>query len=116
VKFFKRGENLVVGCSALKQEYREFIARDIPITWVYLKGSAELIRSRLKHRSSHFMKASMLASQFEVLEEPSEAIVIDVSPPPRAIVEEILARLRKPGPIPEPGAANQNAQNRHAQG
>jgi gluconokinase len=115
LKFSKRGENLVVGCSALKQEYREFIARDIPITWVYLKGSAELIRSRLKHRSSHFMKVSMLASQFEVLEEPSEAIVIDVSPPPRAIVEEILARLRKVGPIPEPGAAHQNAQNRQAQ-
>ena len=71
LKFSKRGENLVIGCSALKQEYREFIARDIPITWVYLKGSAELIRSRLKHRSSHFMKAYMLASQFDVLEEPS---------------------------------------------
>ena len=115
LKFPKRGENLVVGCSALKQEYREFIARDIPITWVYLKGSAELIRSRLKHRSSHFMKVSMLASQFEVLEEPSDAIVVDVSPPPSAIVEEILARLQKTGPILEPGAANQNAQNRDAQ-
>jgi gluconokinase len=115
LRFSKRGENLVVGCSALKQEYREFIARDVPITWVYLKGSAELIRSRLKHRSSHFMKAYMLASQFEVLEEPSDAIVVDVSPPPSAIVEEILARLRKPGPIPAPGAANENAQNRNAQ-
>ena len=115
LKFSKRGENLVVACSALKQEYREFIARDIPITWVYLKGSAELIRSRLKHRSSHFMKVSMLASQFEVLEEPAGAIVVDVSPPPSAIVEEILARLRKPGPILEPDAANQNVQNRHVQ-
>jgi gluconokinase len=115
LKFSKRGENLVVACSALKQEYREFIARDIPITWVYLKCSAELIRSRLKDRSSHFMKVSMLASQFEVLEEPSDAIVVDVSPPPSAIVEEILARLRKPGPILEPSAANQNAQDKHAQ-
>jgi gluconokinase len=45
LKFFKRGENLVVACSALKQQYREFLAEGIPITWVYLKGSAELIRA-----------------------------------------------------------------------
>ena len=29
LKFFARGENLVVGCSALKQQYREFLAEGI---------------------------------------------------------------------------------------
>jgi gluconokinase len=40
------------------------------------------------------MKANMLASQFEALEEPSDAIVADVSQPPAAIVEHILAELK----------------------
>jgi gluconokinase len=90
---FERGENLVVACSALKQQYRGVLADGVPIIWVYLKGSAALIRSRLKHRPTHFMKADLLNSQFETLEEPSDAVVIDISSPPGAIVAQILARL-----------------------
>jgi len=87
---FTRGQCLVVGCSALKRSYRTVLAEGIPITWVYLKGSAGLIRSRLLHRTGHYMKADMLASQFEALEEPSDALVVDISQSPRAIVEQIL--------------------------
>ena len=36
---FERGQDLVVGCSALKQRYRPVLAKGVPITWVYLKGS-----------------------------------------------------------------------------
>ena len=42
------------------------------------------------------MKADMLASQFDALEEPSDALIVDVSPPPDAIVEQILTDLRRP--------------------
>ena len=42
------------------------------------------------------MKADMLASQFDALEEPSDALIVDVSPPPDAIVEQILTELRRP--------------------
>ena len=38
----------------------------------------------------------MLASQFEALEEPSDALILDVSQSPAAIVEQILAELRAP--------------------
>ena len=93
---FRQGESLVVGCSALKRSYRTVLADGIPITWVYLKGSPALIRSRLQPRSGHYMKADMLASQFDALEEPSDALVVDVSPPPDAIVEQILTELRRP--------------------
>ena len=89
----ERGQALVVGCSALKQEYRNVLAEGVPITWVYLRGSLELIRARLKQRQGHFMKADMLESQFAALEEPTDAIVVDLSAPPGAIVREILARL-----------------------
>jgi gluconokinase len=93
---FERSRDLVVGCSALKQQYRRVLAEGVSITWVYLKGSAELIRSRVRHRPSHFMKADMLASQFDALEEPDDAVVVDVSAPPSAIVEQILAQLHRP--------------------
>jgi gluconokinase len=92
---FARGKCLVVGCSALKRSYRMVLAEGVPITWVYLKGSAALIRSRLQHRSGHYMKADMLVSQFEALEEPSDALVVDISQPPRTIVEQIVVELRR---------------------
>ena len=110
LKFSTGGKNLVVACSALEQKYREFLAEGIPITWVYLKGSAELIRSRMKHRPKHFMKADMLASQFAALEEPSDAIVVDISQPSSAIVAQILARLRRPQPTLQNDAATQEAE------
>lgn len=110
LKFFERREDLVVACSALERNYREVLAEGIPITWVYLKGSAELIRSRMKHRPRHFMKAAMLPSQFAALEEPSDAIVVDISQPSSAIVAQILARLRRPQPTLQNDAATQEAQ------
>jgi len=114
LKFFKRGENLVAVCSALKQEYREFLAEGIPIHWIYLKGSAELSRSRMKHRPRHFMKADMLPSQFDEMEEPSDAIVVDISPPPSAIVAQILTQLRSPRSKLQGRAATEDAQRRRA--
>jgi len=96
---FTAGQSLVVACSALKQSYRARLAEGLPVTWVYLKGSADLIRSRLQHRAHHFMKANMLASQFDVLEEPSDAIIVDIVQPPDAIVERILAGVSSSGAI-----------------
>lgn len=90
---FERGRSLVVGCSALRESYRTALSEGLPVTWVYLKGSAELIRSRLLHRAGHFMATTMLDSQFDTLEEPHDAIVVDISLPPRVIVEHLLASL-----------------------
>ena len=88
-----RDESLVVACSALRQSYRDYLADGIPITWVYLKGPEELIQSRLEHRTGHFAKAELLASQVVALEEPSDAIVADVAMPATEIVERIILRL-----------------------
>jgi gluconokinase len=62
----------------------------VPITWVYLQASKDLIRSRLAQRTSHFMKADLLDSQFKILEEPAEAIVVDASERPDIIVNQVL--------------------------
>ena len=96
LEVFKRGQDLVVACSALKQQYRTLLAKDVPITGVYLKGSPALIRARLEHRPSHFMKAGMLASQFDALDEPADALVVDISASPDAIVEHILSQVGAP--------------------
>lgn len=89
---------LVLACSALKLAYRQQLRGAGPsITFVYLKGSAEVIEKRLAHRSGHFMTAKMLRSQFDALEEPADAIVVDVELPTErqvAIVVEALAARR----------------------
>ena len=93
----RRGGHLVVACSALKASYRRTLDAGLPVTWVYLKGAAPLIEARLEERDDHFMKAGMLASQLEALEEPEHAIVAAVSRPVSAIVADILASLGESG-------------------
>ncbi len=57
---------------------------------VYLKGSYEFIANRLRSRKGHFADEHILAGQFADLEEPTNAIVVDVAPPPDKIVDEIV--------------------------
>lgn len=84
----------VLACSALKRTYRESLGVGrTGIALVYLKGSFELIRERLLQRTDHFMKDSMLASQFAALEEPTDAIVVDAAKSPDDIVRAILTAL-----------------------
>jgi gluconokinase len=92
---YRNGGNLVVACSALKSSYRTLLASRTPVIWVYLKGNQDSIRARLEQRREHFAKANMLASQFAILEEPANAIVVDVSLPPQEMVNQVLAQLRR---------------------
>jgi gluconokinase len=85
--------NLVLACSALKQRYRELLFRGVTVRLVYLKGSYELIDERLRMRKGHFADDKILAAQFADLEEPTDAVVVDIHPDPERIVDEICARL-----------------------
>lgn len=79
----------VLACSALKDEYRERLFQGIEEPWVvYLRVSPLLAAARLAHRKEHFMPPSLIASQFEVLEEPEGERVITV--PADAEPETIL--------------------------
>lgn len=83
----------VLACSALKESYRKVIVgKDRNTTIVYLRGSPEFIATRLADRTDHFMPNDLLRSQFDDLEEPEDAIVIEISQNTRAIVNEILER------------------------
>jgi gluconokinase len=88
-------EQAVLACSALKEAYRQRLARGIErIEWVYLKGDLELIRSRLGQRRHRYMPSSLLESQFAALEAPLRAITIDVSADVASCVAAIAVRLR----------------------
>jgi gluconokinase len=88
------GRTVVLACSALKQRYRDILKAGRPgVRFVYLKGDADLIRSRLQHRRGHYMPASLLESQFAALEEPTDAITVGVEGTPDAIVAEICKAL-----------------------
>jgi gluconokinase len=85
----------VIACSALKQSYRDLLIVDASeVKLVYLKGSPALIAQRLAQRAGHFFDPRLLQSQFDTLEEPADAIVVDISGPPEQIAAAIRARLR----------------------
>lgn len=87
-----QGRPGVLACSALKERYRRVLLAGNPgVQLVHLKGSYKLIWSRMNARADHYMKPHMLRSQFEALEEPANALVVDISLPVEEIVERILA-------------------------
>jgi len=87
------GKNAVLACSALKHTYREIMQLSPEVKFVYLKGNPSLLQQRLHSRVGHFMTEQMLASQLAVLEEPDNAMVVDVDCSPAEIVAKIWASL-----------------------
>ena len=85
----------VIACSALKQKYRDILSSDIKskIKWVFLSGSFNEVFIRANSRKDHFMPSDLLKSQFDILEEPQDAIKIDISLTPNGIVEVIKKQL-----------------------
>src|SRR5258708_28500658 len=71
--------NVVLACSALKRSYRELLQINSNVKLVYLKGSFELFRERLRARKGHYAGAEILAGQFAALEERTNAIIIDAA-------------------------------------
>jgi gluconokinase len=93
VRQLAEGRNVVLACSALRRSYREQLLRGLDCKLVYLRGSYSLLSRRLGERRGHFAGEKILADQFAVLEEPGEAIVVDVEGRPEAIVAEVRRRL-----------------------
>jgi gluconokinase len=89
-----RGENAVVTCSALKENYRAQLVTDpARVKLVHLTGDPALLASRIAGRTDHFMKPGMLASQLAALEPPRDALTVDVAAAPEKIVAEIRRAL-----------------------
>ena len=85
----------VAACSALKRRYRALLRSGAPaLRLVHLTGDPALLAERLRRRSGHYMPASLLQSQLDILEPPQAdeaAITLDVTAAP----EQVLASLRQ---------------------
>ncbi len=86
------GSSGVLACSALKESYRQRLRRG-RVKFIYLKGNYETIWARMLHRSEHFMNPALLQSQFATLEEPADALTLNIELPPEGIVQEIMESL-----------------------
>jgi len=90
----QKSRSCIFACSALKSSYRSRLKGESgEVRFMYLRGGYDLILKRLESRSGHFMKSTMLASQFEILEEPRHALRIEVDEAPGKIVEKIIHQL-----------------------
>ena len=92
-QWLAENRNVVLACSALKASYRELLWHSGEVKLVYLKGTYQLISDRLRARHGHFTGEQILASQFAALEEPTDAVTVDISASPEQIVDEICRRL-----------------------
>lgn len=89
----------IIVCSALKKKYRDQI-RDgnSNIKFLFLHGSYDVILERMRQRKGHYMKESMLKSQFETLEVPGadepDVIPIDINASFDEVVERCIQALQ----------------------
>ncbi|WP_246677886.1 gluconokinase [Mesorhizobium sp. B2-7-2] len=89
---------VIVGCSALKRAYRDFITEQAgaPVLFIYLDGSRELISKRMHERTGHFMPTSLLDSQFATLEVPGKdenVMAVAIHAPLDEIVADITTKF-----------------------
>lgn len=99
------GTGLVLACSALKKAYRDILAGEHDelsshgdrtngkTIFVYLKVDYKTLEKRLARRHHEFMNPTLLKSQFDTLEEPTDAIVVDSSQSLAATVKDIVAEI-----------------------
>jgi gluconokinase len=84
----------ILACSALKAQYRQILqGGSSEVVFIHLKGDYDCIQNRVQQRTGHFMNPNLLRSQFDTLEEPQDALTIDVALNPEAMVEEILQKI-----------------------
>jgi gluconokinase len=93
----KRGERVVIACSALKRAYRDIVVhRRSDVRIVFLDGTDALIAGRLATRKGHFMPPGLLSSQFKTLEPPAveeRPLTVSIDATVEAIVDDIIRQL-----------------------
>jgi carbohydrate kinase (thermoresistant glucokinase family) len=84
------GRPVVVGCSALKQSYRDQLNEGLGnrLAYIWLDVPRDVLLKRMQNRHGHFMPAELLDSQLEALEPPGadEALRLDGALPIKRLV------------------------------
>lgn len=90
-----RGQGVVAACSALKRSYRTRLSGFCPeIIFLYLEIDPATAMRRVGSRKGHFMPASLVDSQFAILEPPAadeRALTLDAT---RSVGELVAAAVR----------------------
>jgi len=91
------GQSVVATCSALKRSYRERLRGFCRgIVFVYLEIDPATATRRVGNRKGHFMPASLVDSQFAILEAPAaeeRALTLDGTRPVAKLVSEAVNLL-----------------------
>jgi gluconokinase len=94
--WYEAGISGILGCSALKQSYRDELTPQIPsvnIRFILLDVSRQELEERLKQRKNHYMSPQLLQSQLDTLEVTPDLMRVCAEGPPEKIVQDILDEL-----------------------
>jgi gluconokinase len=94
--WYEGGTSGILGCSALKQSYRDVLTPQIPsvnIRFILLDVPRPVLEERLRRRKNHYMSPQLLQSQLDTLEVTPDLTRIPAEGPPAQIVQEILDKL-----------------------
>lgn len=93
-KSIKRKTSMILSCSALKESYRQILAqKGEPVRFLYLKITPEAVRLRLNKREHEFMNKTLIESQFDILEEPRQAMIIEAESSFEQVLKDALQVL-----------------------
>ncbi|MGP9723188.1 gluconokinase [Corynebacterium sp. AOP40-9SA-29] len=91
----QKGHSTIVTCSALKKSYRDVLREAVGDEFfVLLDAPEDVLAGRMEVRKGHFMPASLLRSQLDTLEgldADENGLTVDVTEPPEALADEVLA-------------------------
>lgn len=90
-----KNNGAIFACSALKEKYREILSGSYKneVEFIFLKIDKSEATKRLKIRENHFFPMELLDNQFEILENPSNAIKVNASNDIDLVCEEIYAQI-----------------------
>ena len=94
--WYEAGISGILGCSALKQSYRDVLTPQIPplnIRFILLDVSRHVLEQRLAARKNHYMNPDLLQSQLDTLEVTPDLTRVNAEGPPDKIVQGILDKL-----------------------
>jgi gluconokinase len=85
-------QGAVLACSALKRAYRDVLRSHVPgLKFIHLELSQDDALLRVARRGGHFYPPSLVASQFETLEDPAGepgVLAVDATLPVAAITRQ----------------------------
>jgi gluconokinase len=94
--WYEGGKSGILGCSALRQSYRDLLLEQIPplnIRFILLDVSRQVLEQRLRDRKNHYMNPALLQSQIDTLEVTPDLMSVCAEGPPAQIVQRILDKL-----------------------